>query len=67
MRTDVKPLIERKITGLDHADRDADQGLGRRPAAEHIHVEIQPDAEVACDERREHGVVRLIRQHSVDV
>ena len=26
------------------ADRDADQRLGRRPAAEHVHVEIEPDS-----------------------
>ena len=43
--------------GLAHArfddpDRDADQGLGRRAAADHVHVEIEADAQVAGDERR---------------
>ena len=37
--------------GLDHADGDADQRLGRGAAAEHVHVEIEADAEIAGDER----------------
>ena len=37
--------------GLDHADGDADQRLGRRAAAEHVHVEVEADAEVAGYER----------------
>src|SRR5271163_4543590 len=36
-------------TGLDQTDGDADERLGRRPAADHIHVEIGADAEIAGD------------------
>ncbi len=39
--------------GLDHADGDADQGLGGGAAAEHVHMEIEADAEIAGDERTE--------------
>ena len=53
--------------GLDDADRNPDQRLGRRSPAEHVHVEIEADAEVAGDEWREHRVVELIRQHAVDL
>jgi hypothetical protein len=37
------------------------------PPPEHVHVEIESDAEVAGDEWREHRIVRLIRQHPVDL
>ena len=33
----------------------------------HVHVEVQPDAEVAGHERRERRVVPGVRQHAVDV
>ena len=52
---------------LDHADGDADERLGARPAAEHVHVEVQPDAEVAGHERGERRVVAGVGQHAVDV
>ena len=53
--------------GLDEAHRHPDQRLGRRAAAEHVHVEVEPHAEIAGDERREHRIPRLVRQHPVDV
>ncbi len=43
--------------GLDHADRDADQRLGRGAAAVHVREKIQPDAEIAGDEGREGRIV----------
>ena len=55
------------MPGFDDADGDADQRLGRRAAAVHVHVEVQPDAEIAGDERRRRGVVAGIGQHAVDV
>ena len=53
--------------GLDQADRDADQRLGRRAAAEHVHVEIEAHAEIAGDEGPRGRVAALIGQHAVDV
>ncbi len=53
--------------GFDHADRHADQRLGGGAAAEHVHVEIEPDAEVAGDEGREGGIAGLVGEHAVDV
>ena len=52
---------------LDQPDRHADQRLGRGAAAEHVHVEVGPDAEVAGDEGPEGRIAGLIRQHAVDV
>src|SRR5439155_23816920 len=52
---------------LDQADRDADQGLGRRAAADHVHVEIEADAEIAGDEGRRGRVAAGIVEHAVDV
>ena len=53
--------------GLHHAHGDADQRLRRGAAAEHVHVEVEADAEIAGDEGREGGVARLVGQHAVDV
>ena len=53
--------------GLDQPDRDADQRLGRGAAADHVHVEIEPDAEVAGDERGARRVAARIIEHAVDV
>ena len=53
--------------GLDHADGDADQRFGGGAAAEHVHMKIEADAEIAGDERAEGGVARLVGQHAVDV
>ena len=53
--------------GLDQADGDADQRLGRRAAADHIHVEIEADAEIAGDEGPRGRVAARIGQHAVDV
>ena len=53
--------------GFHDADRDADQRLGGRAAAVHVHEEVQPDAEVAGEERRGRGIVARIGQHAVDV
>ena len=33
----------------------------------HVHVEVQPDPEIAGHERRKGGVVPGVRQHAVDV
>ncbi len=52
---------------LDQAHRHADQRLGRGAAAEHVHVEVGPDAEVAGDEGREGRIDALVGQHAVDV
>ena len=38
--------------GFHDADRDTDQRLGGRAAAVHVHVEVQPDAEIAGKEWR---------------
>ena len=48
-------------------DRDADEGLGRRAAADHVHIEIEPDTEIAGDERRRRRVATRIIQHAVNV
>ncbi len=53
--------------GLDQAHRHADQRFRRGAAAEHVHVEIEPDAEVARDERREGRIARLVGQHAIDI
>ena len=53
--------------GLNQAHRHADQRFGRGAAAEHVHVEVEADAEIAGDERREGRVAGLIGQHAVDV
>ena len=52
---------------LDHPDRDPDQGLGARATTEAVHVEVEADAEVAGDERRERRVVPGVAEHAVDV
>jgi hypothetical protein len=53
--------------GFHQANRHADQRLGRRAAAEHIHVEVEPKPEVSGDEGREGRIARLVAQHAVDV
>ena len=53
--------------GFHDADRDADQRLGRRAAAVHVHEEVQADAEIAGEERRRRRIVAGIGQHAVDV
>ena len=53
--------------GLDHAGRDADQRLGARAAAPHVHVEVEADAEIARHLRALRRVHQRIRQHAVDV
>ena len=52
--------------GFHDADGDADQRLGRGPAAEHIHVEVQADAQIARDHWGKCGVTALIGQHPID-
>ena len=53
--------------GLDQPDRDADQCLGRRSAAHHVHVEVEADAEITGDKRRRGRVAARIRQDAVDI
>jgi hypothetical protein len=53
--------------GLDQAHCHADQRLRRGAPAEHVHVEVEPEAEIARDEGREGRIARLVGQHAVDV
>ena len=53
--------------GLDDADRDADQRLGRGAAADHIHVEIEAQPQIAGDKGRRRRVAAGIVEHAVDV
>ena len=52
---------------LDHAGGDADQRLGARAAAPHVHVEVEADAEVARHLGALRRVHQRIREHAVDV
>ena len=53
--------------GFHDADGDADQCLGRRPAAVHIHEEVQADAQIAGEKCRGRRIVARVGQHAVDV
>ena len=55
------------MPGLDRAHGEADQRLGGRAAAHHVHVEVEPDAEVGRDPVGRRRVAVLIAHHAVDV
>ena len=52
---------------FDHPDGDAHQRLGGGATALAVHVEVQPNAEVASDGRGRHRVVAAVGEHPVDV
>ena len=53
--------------GLDQTDGDADQRLGRRAAADHVHIKIEAHAEIAGNEGRRSRVAARIVEHAVDI
>lgn len=53
--------------GLDYANGNPDERLGAGAAAVDVHIEIEPDAEIARDKGRKGRIVTGVRQHAVDI
>ncbi len=47
--------------GLDHTDGNANERLGTGAAAVDVHIEVEPDTEIASDKRRKGWIVAGVR------